>query len=60
MNHSDEEYLNAVKKNSPAGTQEVAKEVGVSRQAADVRLRKLEEEGRVKKKKIGGTLAWFL
>jgi predicted transcriptional regulator len=56
--HTDQEYIEATQENQPASTKEVARAVGVTRQAADYRLRKLEEEGRVKSKKIGGSLAW--
>lgn len=56
--HSDEEILEAVEKHEPAGTQEVADEIGIARQSADYRLRQLEESGKVSKKKIGRSLAW--
>ena len=57
---SDEEIIEAVGENEPAGTSEVGETVGMSRQNADYRLRKLEEQGKVQKKKIGRTLAWSL
>ena len=56
--HSDEEILDAVREHEPAGTSEVAEAVGIARQSADYRLRKLADEGAVRSKKIGGTLAW--
>lgn len=56
----DEEILDAVRQNEPAGTAEVGEAVGLARQNADYRLRKLEEQGAVTKKKIGRTLAWSL
>lgn len=58
--HSDEEYLDAVREHEPAGTSEVAAEVGVARQSADYRLRQLEDEGKVRSKQIGNSLAWSL
>lgn len=58
--HSDEEYLDAVREREPAGTAEVADVVGVARQSADYRLRRLEEGGEVRSKKIGNSLAWML
>lgn len=56
--HTVDEYLTAVRANEPASTLEVAEAVGVTRQGADARLRKLEDEGLVESKKIGNSLAW--
>lgn len=56
--HSDEEVIAEVRKHQPAGTGEIAKELNIARQSADYRLKRLENEGKVKSKKIGGTLAW--
>jgi len=58
--HSDKEYLDAVREHEPAATSEIAKAVGVARQSADYRLRKLEDEDKVTSKKIGNSLAWSL
>lgn len=55
---TDEEVLQAVQKNEPAGTNEVAEDLGIARQSADYRLRNLLDDGRVTKKKIGHTLVW--
>ena len=57
---SDEEILDAVRKHEPAGTSEVADELGIARQSADYRLRQLLEDGRVSKKKVGNSLVWFI
>lgn len=59
MTRSDEEYIGAVEKHSPASTRDVAEEVGVTRQGADYRLRKLESEEKVRSERIGNSLAWF-
>jgi predicted ArsR family transcriptional regulator len=56
--HTDEEVLDAVRKHEPAGTKEVADELGIARQSADYRLRRLLDEGRVSKKKVGNSLVW--
>lgn len=56
--HDDQEYLEAVGTREPAGTAEVAEAVGVTRQNADRRLRRLEEDGKVRSKKIGSSLVW--
>ena len=58
--HSDEEYLDAVREHEPAATSEIAEVVGVARQSADYRLRKLEDDRKVASKKIGNSLAWSL
>jgi DNA-binding transcriptional ArsR family regulator len=58
--HSDEEYLDAVREHEPAATSEIAEVVGVARQSADYRLRKLEDERKVTSKTIGNSLAWSL
>lgn len=56
--HTDEEVLEAVRTHEPAGTKEVADELGIARQSADYRLRGLLDEGRVSKKKVGNSLVW--
>ena len=56
--HTDEEVLDAVQKHEPAGTKEVADELGIARQSADYRLRSLLDEDRVSKKKVGNSLVW--
>jgi predicted transcriptional regulator len=43
--HDDREYVGAVAEHEPAGTVEIAEAVGVTRQNADQRLRRLEDEG---------------
>ena len=56
----DREVLDAVAANAPAATAEVAEVLEVTRQAADYRLRRLREVGRVESKQIGSALAWSL
>jgi len=58
--HADEEYIDAVRDHEPAGTSDIAGAVGVARQSADYRLRKLEEDGLVKSDMIGNSLVWTL
>jgi DNA-binding Lrp family transcriptional regulator len=55
---SDEEIVEAVATAAPVGTSDVAEELGLTRQAADYRLRRLREAGRVEADRIGGSLAW--
>lgn len=59
---TDKELKEAVKKLTPAGTQEVADHVGLTRQAADYRLQKIEDRHPVPwvwSKKIGPTKVWL-
>jgi predicted transcriptional regulator len=57
--YTDEEFLDPVAEYEPASTREVAESVGCSRRNADVRLKKLEEAGEIRKKKVGNSLTWF-
>lgn len=59
---TDAEILSAIDEHyAPAvGTSDIAEAVGVTRQAADNRLRNLEEDGLVESYKAGRTLVWFL
>lgn len=56
--HADLDVIVAVGKHEPAGTREVADELGIERPSADYRLRRLEADGKVTSKKIGNSLAW--
>jgi DNA invertase Pin-like site-specific DNA recombinase len=59
---TDDELKEAVKDLIPAGTQEIADRVGLTRQAVDYRLRKIEdryENPWVWSKKIGPTKIWI-
>jgi len=56
--YTDEEVLEAVAENEPAGTKEVGDTLGIARQSADYRLRRLLDDGEVSKKKVGQSLVW--
>ncbi|WP_338739369.1 FaeA/PapI family transcriptional regulator [Haloplanus salilacus] len=58
--YSDVDFLDAVAKHTPASTSEVADEVGCTRRNADMRLKKLADEGKVKRKKIAASQVWAL
>jgi DNA-binding Lrp family transcriptional regulator len=58
--YEDAAFLDAVRTHAPAGTTEVADEVGCQRQAADYRLRKLADDGKVDHKKVGASAVWTL
>lgn len=53
------EVNQAVYRLTPAGTQEIADLVGVARQSAASRLRRLEEDGIIWSKKVGPTMVWL-
>jgi predicted ArsR family transcriptional regulator len=57
---AEAEVIAAVNKHSPAATSEVADEIGLTRQGADSRLRRLHSAGSVEKKKVGASLVWFV
>lgn len=56
---SDREFVSSVYRLTPAGTSEVAEMVGLSRQAAEYRLKQLEEEGVIWSKLVGPTRVWI-
>ena len=56
----EEDYFHAICEYSPATTSEIAKAVGVTRQGADYRLRRLREEGKVESQMVGNSLIWTL
>lgn len=56
--HADADVLAAVRNHNPAATSEVADDLGIVRQSADYRLRKLADEGQVRQKKIGASAVW--
>lgn len=58
MVYSEEQYLEAIRDNEPATTQEVADAIGVTRQGADYRLRQMADDGPVEKQLVGNTLIW--
>ena len=60
MVHDEEEYLDAIREHSPASTKEIADAVGVTRQGADYRLRKLEQDNKVTAKMVGNSLVWMV
>jgi DNA-binding Lrp family transcriptional regulator len=57
---SESDVVAAVWSYDPAATSEVADELGIERQSADYRLRKLRDSGDVCSKKIGASLVWYL
>lgn len=58
---SDEEILRAIILAYPPalGTSDIAEEIGISRQATDRHLGRLEEEGLLESKKVGPSTIWW-
>ena len=60
VTHEEAEYIAAIRENSPATTKAIADTVGVTRQAADYRLRQLAEADEVESDMVGNTLIWSI
>jgi hypothetical protein len=58
--YKDEDFISAIESLPVAGTQHIADEVGCSYDLAYRRLKNLEEEGRVKSEKVGGSFVWLV
>jgi hypothetical protein len=57
--YSDEQFEQAVRKNSPASTSEVAETVDCTRQLADTRLKELVESTELEHKQIAKVSVWY-
>ncbi len=57
---TDKEIIQAVKKHQPAGTTDIAKEVGIKQPNAYKRLKQLEKENKVKGEMVAKTLVWTI
>jgi predicted ArsR family transcriptional regulator len=57
---TDADVVAAVRAHDPAATSEIGDELGVSRQSADRRLRRLCDDERISSKKVGPSLVWFM
>lgn len=56
---SDSDVLEAIEKHEPAATSEVADEIGMTRQGAGNRLKKLLDNKLVNRKMIGSSAVWY-
>jgi len=54
--HSDEEYVDAVGKHEPAGTRDIANELGVDVETARLRLIDLASKNKLEQSRAGKTL----
>ncbi|SIS21712.1 winged helix-turn-helix domain-containing protein [Natronorubrum thiooxidans] len=55
---SSAKILRVLRQLEPVTTTELAEEIGVHRNTARYRLKKLEEQGKVKKEDFGRTFVW--
>lgn len=58
--YTDEQFISAVRENSPASTSEVSDAVKCTPANAYNRLKNLEEENRLDSKMVGRSLIWFI
>lgn len=56
---TDEQFLDTVSERDLPTTREIADALGCNYRTAYDRLKKLEEQERVRSRSIGGSLAWF-
>lgn len=53
-----EEFLYTLEEIGPAGTTEIAEQIGCDRRTAYLKLQSLEEDGDVESRKVGNALLW--
>lgn len=53
-----QEFLEALSELGPSGTTDISDNIGCDRRTAYLKLKSLEEEGRVRSKKVGNALLW--
>lgn len=60
--YSDRAFIDAVKKHTPASTQEIADEIGIHRRSAQHRLDALADDDntQIDRKKVGNSLVWSI
>jgi len=56
--YSDQDFLDAVQDSNGGGTTEVAETVGCDRRTAYLRLKQLEEAGKVTSREVGNAFLW--
>jgi len=56
--YPSQEFLDALAELGPSGTTDISDYIGCDRRTAYLKLKSLEEEGKVRSKKIGNSLLW--
>lgn len=55
-----EDFVTAVQVIGPAGTTDIAEEVGCDRRTAYLKLSELKEDGEIESQKVGNALLWSM
>lgn len=55
-----EDFIEAIRKLDSAGTTDIADYIGCDRRTAYLKLRSLDEDGKVESQKVGNALLWQL
>ncbi|ELZ21065.1 hth domain-containing protein [Halosimplex carlsbadense 2-9-1] len=56
-----EDFLEAIRKNGGmAGTSDIAESIGVIRETAYKKLKRMEEDGEVNSQRVGNSLVWTI
>jgi len=59
--YTDSEFIKAIQHlEGMAGTSEIAEEIGCTQRTAYTRLKSLEDQDRIKSRKVGSSLLWSL
>ncbi len=59
--YADSEFIEAIQQlEGMAGTSEIAEEIGCTQRTAYTRLKSLEDQDRIKSRKVGSSLLWSL
>lgn len=56
--YPSQKFLDALDELGPSGTTDISDYIGCDRRTAYLKLKSLEEEGKVSSKKIGNSLLW--
>ena len=56
--YPSQEFLDALAELGPSGTTDISDYIGCDRRTAYLKLKSLEEEGKVRSKKVGSSLLW--
>ena len=56
--YPSQEFLDALAELGPSGTTDISDYIGCDRRTAYLKLKSLEEEGKVRRKKVGSSLLW--
>ncbi|WP_311174160.1 transcriptional regulator [Halobellus ordinarius] len=55
-----QDFLEALSEKGPSGTSDISNYVGCDRRTAYLKLKALEEDGKIRSQKVGNSLLWEL